>query len=300
MGGDKLSRGLTLEGLSVSYFLRTIQEVYDTLMQMGRWFGYRPGYLDLCRLFTTSTLIGWYRHIALAEAELQREFDYMVGAKLTPLDYGLRVRTHPEGMIVTALNKMCHSQTLELSWAGVLVQTTQLPKDGRIAANLAATAALLTGGLREPNSGGARHARMAWRACHHGGRVHESLQYPPESARASGPQLAAFIRKQVGKKPAELIEWTVALVSNSQATQRRTIAGIEDIGLIERNPESQTNAAWTLIKSNILNPADEARDFVNGEKFDLDWFSAVADKPELSRDLGWLGNRSVVRPTMSR
>ena len=59
IGGDKLSRGLTLEGLSISYFLRT-SKMYDTLMQMGRWFGYRPGYLDLCRLYTTRTLIGWY------------------------------------------------------------------------------------------------------------------------------------------------------------------------------------------------------------------------------------------------
>jgi len=52
VGGDKLARGLTLEGLCVSYFVRTTK-MYDTLMQMGRWFGYRPGYLDLCRLYTT-------------------------------------------------------------------------------------------------------------------------------------------------------------------------------------------------------------------------------------------------------
>lgn len=288
VGGDKLSRGLTLEGLSVSYFLRT-SKMYDTLMQMGRWFGYRPGYLDLCRLFTTSTLIGWYRHIALAEAELRREFDYMVGAKLTPLDYGLRVRTHPEGMIVTALNKMCHSQKLELSWAGVLVQTTQLPKDERIAANLAATTALLAG-LGKPDAGAEREARV-WRAVPATAvaKFMERLQYPPESARASGPQLAAFIRQQATKEPKELIQWTVALVSNTQAAaQRREVAGQPGIGLIERTPESQTQTAWTLIKSNILSPTDEARDFVDGQKFDLDWFVAVEDKPELSRDLGWL------------
>jgi hypothetical protein len=143
VGGDKLSRGLTLEGLSISYFLRT-SRMYDTLMQMGRWFGYRPGYLDLCRLFTTNTLVTWYRHIALAEAELRREFDYMVAAGLTPEKYGLRVRTHPDGMIVTALNKMAHSEKHELSWAGVLVQTTQLPKDeNRRAKNIEATRTLL-------------------------------------------------------------------------------------------------------------------------------------------------------------
>lgn len=288
IGGDKLSRGLTLEGLSVSYFLRT-SKMYDTLMQMGRWFGYRPGYLDLCRLFTTHTLIGWYRHIALAEAELRKEFDYMVGARLTPLDYGLRVRTHPEGMIVTALNKMCHSQKLELSWAGVLVQTTQLPKDARIAANLAATTALLTG-LGAPDDGPERETRV-WSGVR-ARAVAEfigSLQYPPESARASGPQLAAFIRTQAGKQPAELTDWTVALVSNSQApaSDRRTVAGQAEIGLITRTPESQSGASFTLIKANILSPRDEARDFADA-KFTREWFKEIADKPELRDDLDWL------------
>jgi len=122
VGGNKLSRGLTLEGLSVSYFLRSTK-MYDTLMQMGRWFGYRDGYLDLCRLYTTDELRDWFSHVALAEEELKREFDYMVDARLTPSDYGLRVRQHPDGMMVTALNKMAHSQSREVTFAGQLVQT---------------------------------------------------------------------------------------------------------------------------------------------------------------------------------
>ena len=73
IGGDKLSRGLTLEGLSISYFLRA-SKMYDTLMQMGRWFGYRPGYVDLCRLFTSTELNEWYRHIAVASADLLEHF----------------------------------------------------------------------------------------------------------------------------------------------------------------------------------------------------------------------------------
>ena len=285
VGGNKLSRGLTLEGLSISYFLRT-SKMYDTLMQMGRWFGYRPGYLDLCRLFTTRTLIDWYRHIALAEEELRREFDYMVAARLTPLDYGLRVRTHPEGMVVTAMNKMCHSQKLELSWAGVLVQTTQLPKDERIAVNLATAEALL-GPLGQPEAGAERETRI-WRGVNAAvvARFVEALRYPPEAARASGPQLAEFIRKQTGKEPAELTTWTVALVSNSQATQRRVIAG-QSIGLIERSPESQLAGSFGLNKSNILSPADEARDF-QGVPFDAAWCAAISTKPELRDDTDWL------------
>src|SRR5690606_36979516 len=76
VGGNKLSRGLTLEGLSVSYYLRT-SRMYDSLMQMGRWFGYRPGYVDLCRLFTSRQLNEWFCHITHASEELRNEFDYM-------------------------------------------------------------------------------------------------------------------------------------------------------------------------------------------------------------------------------
>ena len=76
IGGDKLSKGLTLEGLSVSYYLRA-SRMYDTLMQMGRWFGYRPGYVDLCRLFISRELNEWFCHITLASQQLRDEFEYM-------------------------------------------------------------------------------------------------------------------------------------------------------------------------------------------------------------------------------
>ena len=94
VGGDKLARGLTLEGLSITYFLRG-STMYDTLMQMGRWFGYRRGYLDLCRLFTTQDHVDWYGHIAQASDELRREFDRMEAIGADPIQFGLRVRSHP-------------------------------------------------------------------------------------------------------------------------------------------------------------------------------------------------------------
>ena len=50
VGGTKLSRGFTIEGLTTTYYRRTTQQA-DTLMQMGRWFGFRPGYRDLVRLY---------------------------------------------------------------------------------------------------------------------------------------------------------------------------------------------------------------------------------------------------------
>ena len=101
VGGNKLSRGLTLEGLSVSYYLRA-SKMYDTLLQMGRWFGYRPGYEDLCRLYTTPGLRDAYAEITAANDELRREFEEMAALDAKPEEFGLRVRTSPAGLEITA------------------------------------------------------------------------------------------------------------------------------------------------------------------------------------------------------
>lgn len=145
IGGDKLSRGLTLEGLSISYFLRA-SKMYDTLMQMGRWFGYRPGYVDLCRLFTSAELNEWYRHIAIASAELREEFNYLAESRSTPDKYALKVRTHPGCLQITALNKMHNTKEIQVSWASRLIETYQLPIDkGLKNRNLVVTDEFLAG-----------------------------------------------------------------------------------------------------------------------------------------------------------
>lgn len=125
IGGDKLSRGLTLEGLSVSYFLRA-SKMYDTLMQMGRWFGYRPGYVDLCRLYTSNELNSWYQHIAVASHELRAEFDYMADKHETPDNFALKVRNHDGLLQITALCKMRNATNIQVSWAGKLVEAYRL------------------------------------------------------------------------------------------------------------------------------------------------------------------------------
>jgi hypothetical protein len=294
VGGDKLSRGLTLEGLSISYFLRT-SRMYDTLLQMGRWFGYRPGYLDLCRLFTTSALEQWYRHIALAEMELRREFDHMVATGQTPERYGLRVRTHPAGMIVTALNKMSHSRTQELSWEGVLVQTQQFFKASEVTqANLAAAIALV-GELGVPlvNRGMDAPGTKLWAKVKADvvADFISRLRFPPEAARAGGAELSLFIRKQAHKPDPELTDWTVALVGNAQATltDQRKI-GSYDIGLISRSPAQQDEKTWSATKANILNPRDEGWDFAD-EPFSAEWLAAIIAKPDLAEDGEWLAGQ---------
>lgn len=112
VGGLSLSRGLTLEGLIVSYFHRNSQ-MYDTLMQMGRWFGYRGGYEKLFRIWMPDDAIGWYAHITQASNELREEISRMNRLGATPKEFGLKVRAHPTALIITARNKMKHSDRIE-------------------------------------------------------------------------------------------------------------------------------------------------------------------------------------------
>jgi hypothetical protein len=135
VGGNSLSRGLTLEGLSTSYFLRNAR-AYDTLLQMGRWFGYRDGYGDLCRVWLTAEAEGWYRHVTEATGDLKRDFARMRGRQATPQEFGLRVRTHPDTLLITARNKMATgvditAEARDISLIGRMIESTYLYADER-------------------------------------------------------------------------------------------------------------------------------------------------------------------------
>jgi hypothetical protein len=218
IGGDKLARGLTLEGLCTSYFLRTAK-MYDTLMQMGRWFGYRDGYLDVCRLYTTGELVEWFGHIAGAAEEMRSEFDQMVAVGATPMDYGLKVQSHST-MTVTSPAKMKSSKKLMLSFSGDLVQTIVFPnRPAEISRNLKAGQRLVASlGRPVPLSQQRRtvatqgwHGHL-WRDVPHGlvTTFLKEYQTHPASLRVASPVIAQFIDAMA--QAGELTKWTIALV----------------------------------------------------------------------------------------
>ena len=136
VGGLSLSRGLTIEGLMVSYMYRNTR-MYDTLMQMGRWFGYRPDYADLCRVYLSEESRGWYVHIAEATDELVQLVKQMRRDGRSPKQFGLYVRAHPDALYVTALNKMrnAESRIFSVNYDGKLRETYILPDDDVITKN---------------------------------------------------------------------------------------------------------------------------------------------------------------------
>ena len=105
--------GLTLEGLSITYILRNAS-ASDTLMQMGRWFGYRFGYENLTRVFMPQTSFNHYSSIHIATEELRDELEEM-SPRLTPLDFGLKVRNSETGLMITAKNKLQNTEKITFS-----------------------------------------------------------------------------------------------------------------------------------------------------------------------------------------
>ena len=127
IGGDKLSRGLTLEGLTISYFTRAASAM-DTLMQMGRWFGYRPAYLDLCRIFTTADLAMKFEAISYSTANLAEQFDDMNILGSDPEHFGLKVATHPS-ILISARNKVRTGEDYQSDFSYKLTQTRLVDAD---------------------------------------------------------------------------------------------------------------------------------------------------------------------------
>ncbi len=255
IGGDKLSRGLTLEGLSVSYYLRA-SKMYDTLMQMGRWFGYRPGYVDLCRLFTSRELNEWFRHITMASEELRGEFNFLADSGSTPEDYVLKVRTHPGCLQITAVSKMRYTNTIRVSWSGRLIETYQLSKDkGIVHSNLIATDNLISS-LGLPVKKGNDYL---WKdvtpntICSYFGRykVAENLKAVDLN------RICRFIQKL--NTDGELTSWSVALMNKVGETPKFTTSNGISVGCFDRNYAIESTEETYLIKKNHIlgNQTDE-------------------------------------------
>lgn len=121
IGGNTLARGLTLEGLVSSYFVRRAS-AYDTLLQMGRWFGFRNGYQDLPRIWMPSELNSWFRDLSTVEAELREELDVYVQEQVSPMEIQAKIRLHPD-MMVTSKAKMQNAVNAHMSFSGKKEQT---------------------------------------------------------------------------------------------------------------------------------------------------------------------------------
>ncbi|MGK0234791.1 MAG: hypothetical protein ACI9EK_001320 [Psychroserpens sp.] len=124
IGGNCLSRGFTLEGLTINYFVRTTN-FSDSLLQMGRWFGYRPGYIDCCKLFTSQETWDKFDSTTKCIEELENEFTKMNERKQTPKQFEIKVKKHPGVFKITRAAMLKNTIDVKCSYQDSLSMTTK-------------------------------------------------------------------------------------------------------------------------------------------------------------------------------
>ena len=270
IGGNKLSRGLTLEGLTVSYYLRA-SRMYDTLMQMGRWFGYRDGYTDVCRLYTTGELKRSYGQITVANEELLTKFDEMADLGAKPEDFALYVRESPDGLLITAPTKMRNGKTMQLSYSGSISETTTFLKEAGAQKHNAELVLRLIEGQIE---GDRRLRRASGNFIWEGVPGTEVAQFfasyrGPDDTKARGMLLSRYVEDRL--EDDELTIWTINLVSKQRASDEDSILVpplAERVGLTMRqeHPSFRNAREGIFIIRRVVSPVDEAADLSDDQR----------------------------------
>ena len=238
IGGNVLSRGLTLEGLIVSFFIRAAS-TYDTLLQMGRWFGYRPGYMDLPRVWMTEELESHFRDLATIEQEIRNDIRRYELEKLTPMEFAVRIRRHPSLMITSPM-KMRHAVPCKISYSGQRPQTIQFYHKDRewLLNNIKVTREFL-GHIRtkaeefEDNSG---NGRLVFRGVSSSNILQFIKEYSFHKSNVilDSKLIAKYVNEQNSK--GELEEWNVVVMgqASTQSGQITLLESASPVNLVNR------------------------------------------------------------------
>lgn len=240
IGGNVLARGLTLEGLSVSFFLRSSSQ-YDTLMQMGRWFGYRPGFEDLPRVWVEETVREAFFDLAAVEWEIRRDIARYADEELTPEQFAVRIRKIP-GMTITAPAKMRSAVPVEVGYAGTHVQTFRFKRgDGDLLRRNWTQAANLVGQAGSaPEARGSSHVFRGVSSERVLGFL-EGYECHPSHKTLSPEFLAAFVRKAATSTP-RLQQWSVVVVGANGGPSRAALGSLGHVQTVIRSAEAGSGA----------------------------------------------------------
>jgi hypothetical protein len=270
VGGNTLSRGLTLEGLVSSYFLRT-SNAYDSLLQMGRWFGYRPGYADLQRIWMANEspykLSYWFRQLAFVEEEIREQIESFALEGKSPSQVAVRIRELP-GMAITAAAKMRSAVSAQISYSGTRIQTilfdeSPLTQEANLTVTKTFARDLLAGG----HSLKLKEQQPVFEAVNVSEilRYLEAFQFHPDSRQVSFKPLRDYILGRNAES--ELVSWNIAFYSN-------------------RRPSARTVELASGLKVNVANRA-RMKPAAGETRIDIKTLMSigdtVADAPELKK-----------------
>jgi len=262
IGGLALSRGLTLEGLSVSYILRNAS-ASDTLMQMARWFGFRPGYEDLCRLYLPEQSFDHYEYITDAIEELRSEINRMKQLRLTPIDFGLRVRHDPTAIRITAANKMrtATKMTVAQDYSGRHLEGWALYNDDAINRNNLNQVQKLIEKLGEVKKTEGKTLLWSEKDASFVFQFLQAFKFPevhPDLGPITGNR-SLFLDYFSDRLNADLAKWDVALpLPESRGMETADILPRQKLFIRRRKAGAIAKGIYTITsKQRIANPGDE-------------------------------------------
>lgn len=266
IGGNTLSRGLTLEGLVSSYFVRRAS-AYDTLLQMGRWFGFRNGYQDLPRIWIPDELNSWFRDLSTVEAELREELDVYIEEQVSPLQVQARIRLHP-AMMITSQAKMRDAVDAQMSFSGKKEQTILFrEKDTEwLLRNRKAARSL----IQEMQRRGLKQREGAYRSpvfTHVNGelildfldayQIHEDARLGKNQSKL----LKKYVRQET--ESGRIKTWNVSVM-----TQHRNEVGTDDLGLGEMQMVNRAKLANSKLNAANIKALVTTSDRLNDVVFD--------------------------------
>ena len=229
VGGNRLSRGLTLEGLTVAYFLRTTS-MADSLLQMARWYGFRTGYDDLIRIWTTEVIAQWFVELALVEESLRDSISAMNQSERRPDEMAIRIRAHAD-LLLTSKNKSRMLSVSSQSWSCENPQTILLPlrSPSVLEKNASLTAELLTvfPTTQQAYGGWLSHGVPAYAICEY----LRAFVFHEDTVAFRGDLIADWVTERAGR--GELVKWTIFVASPER--DRQVLLGDRSYGLVHRS-----------------------------------------------------------------
>ncbi len=244
-------------------------------MQMGRWFGYRDNYKDLCRLFTTAKLYNWFGHVALASEALRHRVTYMQRARLSPLEFRQEVQSHPGMLLVTAKNKQRHTRTLNISWNGQLPAITAFDVSTNALSVAKENTNLICSLIetleqRFEKRAHTRHQIYQGVTANLVKELIRGFSYSEGGGNWEKTTLSNYIVEM--NQVSELTDWTVALFSRTPKEALRPVSvGPHDVFPLQRGVDLLDRDGAGLIKvglknSSLVSLVDERLDFTQEEE----------------------------------
>ncbi len=267
MGGNTLSRGLTIDGLVCTYFARSSNQA-DTLMQMARWFGYRSGYELLQRIWMPDDVLKKFELMEEIDEKLKAEFEDFMEKGRSPASFGPKIMNSAKikKFLLTSKNKSQNAIEDEFDFSGDSYETTDFMDDQKILAhNISCTESFLSA-LGTPTASESSESAFVWRNVPVTNIIKDFLEtYHIFDCSSLSSDIPIFVNwlKQMNAD-GRFLNWNVAIAGDKKADGRWIIGGA-DVGKITRSKKKKPQSPGYIDIGSLRSGRDVLCDVVKSD-----------------------------------